>query len=47
MTTSWFSFTPQALLNHRKWHHILCNDTYVSRLRVVAIDEVHTVINDN
>ena len=38
-------FTPEALLNHRKWRDLLRSDIYLSRLRVVVIDEAHTVIN--
>ena len=37
-------FTPEALLNHRKWCNLLRTDAYVSRLRVIVIDEAHTVV---
>lgn len=37
-------FTPEALLNHKKWRNLLHTDAYVSRLRVVVIDEAHTVV---
>lgn len=43
-TTGWFFFTPEAILNHRKWHNLLRSDVYVSRLRVIVVDEAHTVI---
>ena len=37
-------FTPEALLNHRKWRNLLRTDAYVSRLRVIVIDEAHIVV---
>ena len=37
-------FTPGAMLNHKRWHNLLCSDVYKQRLQAVVIDEVHTVI---
>lgn len=37
-------FTPEALLNHKRWRNVLHSEVYGQRLRVVVIDEAHTVI---
>ena len=37
-------FTPEALFEHKKWRNLLRGEIYSSRLRVVVIDEAHTVI---
>ena len=37
-------FTPEAILNHKRWHNLLCTNVYKERLQVVVIDEAHTVI---
>lgn len=37
-------FTPEALLEHSRWRNLLRGENYSSRLRVVVIDEAHTVI---
>jgi len=37
-------FTPEAILNHKRWRNILLTEIYALRLRVVVIDEAHTVV---
>jgi len=37
-------FTPEAMLNHKRWRHLLRSDVYKERLQVAVIDESHTVI---
>jgi len=37
-------FTPEALLNHKRWRNLLHTEPYIQRLWVVVIDEAHTVI---
>ncbi|XP_065892414.1 uncharacterized protein [Dysidea avara] len=37
-------FTPEAILNHKRWRNLLCSDVYKERLQFVVIDEAHTVI---
>jgi len=36
-------FTPEAML-HSRWRRVLRGEPYATRLRVVVIDEAHTVI---
>jgi len=36
-------FTPEAIL-HSRWRKVLRGELYATRLRVVVIDEAHTVI---
>ena len=36
-------FTPEMLLNKKKWRKMLLGDVYASRLRAFAVDEAHTV----
>ena len=37
-------FTPEALLEHIRWRKLLRTEVYSTRLRVLVIDEAHTVI---
>ena len=37
-------FTQEILLGGKKWRKLLVGDVYSSRLRVVVIDEAHTVV---
>lgn len=36
-------FTPEMLLQSRKWREMLRNDVYTLKLRALVIDEAHTV----
>ena len=36
-------FTPELLINKRKWRELLKGAVYESRLRAFVIDEAHTV----
>ena len=36
--------TPEVVLNHKRWHNLLRSEVYPQRLKVVIIDEAHTVI---
>ena len=36
-------FTPEMLLSKHKWRRLLLGEKYTQRLRVVVIDEAHTV----
>ena len=36
-------FTPEALLENRKWRRLLQRDEYSTRVKVLVIDEVHTI----
>ena len=40
---SWYFFTPEAML-HGRWQKVLCSEPYATRLRVMVIDEAHTVV---
>ena len=37
-------FTPEALLEHTRWRKLLTAGIYSARLRVLVVDEAHTVI---
>ena len=37
-------FTPEALLEHIRWRKLLRTEVYSTRLRVLIIDEAHTVM---
>ena len=36
-------FTPEALLEIRKWSRLLQSEEYSTRVKVLVIDEAHTV----
>lgn len=36
-------FTPELLINQRRWRELLKGDVYEERLRALVIDEAHTV----
>ena len=36
-------FTPEALLDNRKWRRLLQSVEYSTRVKVLVIDEAHTV----
>lgn len=36
-------FTPEELLLHRKWRELFQSEEYVNRLKVLVIDEAHTI----
>ena len=36
-------FTPESVLNHKRWRNLLRSEIYMRRLRVIVIDEAHTV----
>lgn len=36
-------FTPEMLLNKKRWRRMLLGNVYSSRLRAFVIDEAHTV----
>ena len=36
-------FTPEMLLDKKRWRRMLLDDVYSTRLRAVVVDEAHTV----
>ena len=36
-------FTPEMLLERRRWRNMLKGEVYTTRLRTIAVDEAHTV----
>lgn len=36
-------FTPEALLENRKWSRLLLSEEYSARVKFLVIDEAHTV----
>ena len=36
-------FTPEMLLDKKRWRRMLLDDVYSARLRAVVVDEAHTV----
>lgn len=36
-------FTPELLLDNKKWRSMLLGDVYSKRLRAFVVDEAHTV----
>lgn len=36
-------FTPEVLLNNRRWREVISNDTYTRRLKALVIDEAHCI----
>jgi len=36
-------FTPEVLLNNKRWREVISNDTYTRRLKALAIDEAHCI----
>ena len=37
-------FTPELLIEKRKWREVLQSETYERRLKALVIDEAHTVV---
>lgn len=37
-------FTPELLLESKKWRKVLLSDTFSRKLRVFVVDEAHTVV---
>ena len=36
-------FTPELLLEHKRWRHLLQKEHYMIRLKGFIVDEAHTV----
>ena len=36
-------FTPELLLEHKRWRHLLQKEHYMKRLKGFIVDEAHTV----
>ena len=36
-------FTPEILINSKRWRKVLTSDTYIRRLKALVVDEAHCV----
>ena len=36
-------FTPEMMIEHKRWRKMLLGEVYTSRLRAFVVDEAHTV----
>ena len=36
-------FTPELLIENKKWRKVLMSDVYTTRLKAFVVDEAHTV----